>query len=341
MALDAVPLLYRAGSRLEMGLLRRQPASRWTALLERLQPDVMLVNVPRAGVVPLALSKAALLGIRTVLLYHTWKDVVVASGRLNHRFDRIGVWNPLMRQRYHQQNPLLPLDRVEIIGCAHFDVVATPNISSDVLPALRIDPARPFILFTASAPWVVPEEERYIQLIWDAIQDGRLPRDLQIVVRTNPMDQGREIVERIKVISAEIIVAPPDWRWDKPLNWCFQRPSDVSLYNTLLRTASVNVSVPSTVTLECAIADLPVVNIGFEQAGAPPMNGSILKFWEADFYVEVRETQAAVLAQDPEALITQIVAALKDRGVGRTNRQQLIAQQLASSRGNPPLPPSG
>jgi hypothetical protein len=238
-----------------------------------------------------------------------------------------------MRQRFSQQNPLLPLDRVEIIGCAHFDVVATPTLAPDVLPVLRIAPARPFILFTASAPWVVPEEERYIQLIWDAIQDGRLPRDLQIVVRTNPMDQGLEIVERIKTISAEIIVAPPDWRWDKPLNWCFQRPSDVSLYNTLLRTAALNVSVPSTVTLECAIADLPVVNIGFEHAGAPPMNGSILKFWDADFYVEVRATQAAVLAQNPEALITQIQAALKDRSIGRANRQQLITQQLGVEPG--------
>jgi len=258
---------------------------------------------------------------------------VVASGRVTHRFDRIGVWNPIMRERFRQQNPLLPLDQVEIIGCAHFDVVATPTIAAEVLSALKIDPARPFILFTASAPWVVPEEERYIRLLWEAIQNGTLPRYLQIVVRTNPMDRGLEIVERIKAISAEIIVAPPDWRWDQPINWCFQRPSDVSVYNTLLRTAGVNVSVPSTVTLECAIADLPVVNIGFEHGGTPPMNGSILKFWDADFYAEVRETSAATLAQSAEALIAQVQAALRDRGSGRDQRAQLIAQQLGVAPG--------
>jgi hypothetical protein len=92
--------------------------------------------------------------------------------------------------------------------------------------------------------------------------------------------------------------------------------------------------VPSTVTVECAVADLPVVNIGFDLPGIVPLNGSIRTFWNADFYRLVRDTGAAALAETPDALVRLVARALADRAWGHTARAALVGRQLG-------VPPPG
>jgi hypothetical protein len=142
------------------------------------------------------------------------------------------------------------------------------------------------------------------------------------------MDNTGTLQEALRADAPEVMVAKPNWRWDSKINWCFQRKDDLLLYNSLLHYASVCVGVPSTATVECAIANLPTVNIGFDLPGPPPSTGSLRAFWDADFYQEVRTTGAAFLANNPEELVSQIALAMRHRACGRENRHALVSAQL-------------
>lgn len=331
--------LYRAGQAWERRAFRGMPKPGWAALLDDVRPDALLLNVPKAANIAVGLAEAQARGVPIVLLYHTWKDVTVAGGRLSHHFAAVGVWNEWMRAACQRQNPDFPAERIHVSGCAHFDSVGRADLlmpEAEFRRAIGLKPGAPILLFTASAPWVVPQEARFIDVLMAGIGRGELPPDLQIVVRTNPMDGTGALESALdgRYADADVIVMSPGWRWDKARNWGFQRKPDQMRYNSLLHYAAVAVSVPSTVTVECAVADLPVVNIGFDLPGIVPLNGSIRTFWNADFYRLVRDTGAAALAETPDALVRLVARALADRAWGHTARAALVGRQLG-------VPPPG
>lgn len=321
---------FRLGGDYEMRLLSESLTPEWSQLLSDTRPDVILVNVPKARGQQPAFVAARRSGIATVVLYHTWKDVSVA-GRVCPVFVRLGVWSETMRAEVLRQNAWLRPEAVNIVGCTHFDCVGRDDLllpEPELRDRIGVNRESPLLLYVASAPWLVPEEERYIRLLSRAIREGRLPRGTRVVVRTNPMDNTLALPDALRAEAPEVVVAKPNWRWDPKINWGFQRKDDLELYNSLLHYASVCVGVPSTAAVECAIADLPTVNIGFDLPGPPPSTGSLRSFWEADFYQEVRTTGAALLATSPEEMVNQIALTMRDPAIGRENRKALVAAQL-------------
>jgi hypothetical protein len=323
-------MAFRFGEHYEMRLLSKSMTPEWSRLLSDTHPQLILVNVPNARGQQPVLAAARRNGISTVLLYHTWKDVS-AAGRLSPVYDHLGVWNEAMGKELLRQNKWLSPEAVNVIGCTHFDCVGRTDLLLPE-PKLRaligVNRESPLLLYMASAPWLVPGEERYIRLLRRAIEEGRLPKATQIVVRTNPMDNTGSLQEALRTDQPYIVVAKPNWRWDPKINWCFQRKDDLLVYSSLLQYALACVGVPSTTTIECAIADLPVVNIGFNLPGPTPSKGSLKSFWDADFYQEVRANGAALLATNPEAMVKQIALTMKDQTIGRENRRALVSTQL-------------
>jgi len=184
------------------------------------------------------------------------------------------------------------------------------------------------LFFPASAPWLVPEEERYIRLLRTVIANGKGAPDFQIIVRTNPMDETGLLAETLKADFPDVLVAKPDWRWDKRRNWCFQRRGDLLLYNSLLHYSAAAVGVPSTVAVEGAIADLPTVNLGFDLPGPLPQTGSLRRFWDADFYESVRGAGAVTLASNPAELCEQVRRAISEPSRLSEGRRRLVEWQL-------------
>jgi hypothetical protein len=314
----------------EAAAIRNLSSRKCEEFLRLVGPDVILLNVPRSNALLPLLSAAQARQISAILLYHTWKDVV-ALGRVNFSFARYGVWSESMRTELLRQNPGIDPRSVSLTGCGHFQCVGRQDL---LLPetafraALGAKSNSRLVVFPASAPWMVPEEERYIRLLKNTLRDLKSVGDVQIVVRLNPMDGDGRLAEVLCADAPEIIVSKPDWRWDRKRNWCFQRRSDQVLYNSLLHYASACVGMPSTVTVECAVADVPVINIGFDLPGPAVQPGAVRKFWEADFYEEVRQTGAAKLVPSPGNLATAVEEALVHPELGRQSRHRLLERQL-------------
>jgi len=165
-------------------------------------------------------------------------------------------------------------------------------------------------------------------LLRAVIANGKVAPDVQIVVRTNPMDETGLLAETLRADLPDVLIAKPDWRWDKKRNWCFQRQGDLLLYNSLLHYSAASVGVPSTVTVECAIADLPTVNLGFDLPGPLPQTGSPRKFWDADFYESVRRAGAVTLASNPAELCQRVRLAISEPNRLSEGRRRLVECQL-------------
>lgn len=322
----------RLFARVEKWLIHRSDRSLWRQYLRQQNISAVLVNLPRQSYWDGLLATAEEMGIATYLVYHTWKDVT-AAGRLNHHWSGIGVWNSGMKTSLLAQNPWLDAGSVKIVGCGHFDCIGRPDWLPDEAAYRASIGARPYsalILYPTSGPGIIPEEERYIHQVVQALSvaEKRLGRPLQIVFRMNPMDDNSGLEDRLRGLYPEHIVLHPDWVYIRKKNWCYGRKVDTIAYNALLMYASACVCIPSTVTVDSAIVDLPVINLGIEAEGKQPLAGSLRAFWDAEFYHNVRETHAAEWVTTVDELAVRLVAVINDRSINREQRKALVQLEI-------------
>jgi hypothetical protein len=119
-----------------------------------------------------------------------------------------------------------------------------------------------------------------------------------------------------------------DWHWDSAKSWGYQRKPDQRMFNSLLCTASVCIGLSSTISVECAVTGLPVINLGFLPPETTLSNRRIEDFWQAEFNADVRQTGAALLAADADHLLQAVRDALTDRDLMATQQQNLLRLHL-------------
>jgi hypothetical protein len=130
-----------------------------------------------------------------------------------------------MRVELLRQNPWVDPHSVSLTGCAHFQCVGRQDLlipETKFRAALGQTPNRGSS-FSRLCSWMVPEEERYIRLLKDAVRS--LSATSRIVV-PQPHGWRRAVSEVLRADEPEIVVSKPDWRWDRKRNWCFQRRAD-------------------------------------------------------------------------------------------------------------------
>ncbi len=324
--------LYNLVERAEKRCLRSTDYRIWKNFFIEKQVDAILVNVPKQSYWDSMLSAADESGIKSFLIYHTMKDIV-ANGRLNHLFTGIGVWNSEMKRDLIRLNPWINSETIKVVGCGHFDCVGRKDwllSEENFRKEIGADPASLLIIYLTAGPGIVPEEERYIDLVVEVVRkvEQAMGTKIQIVFRMNPMDNRDTLYSYLKATYPRYIVLRPDWQDNRKLNWTYARKSDPVLYNALLHYASLCITIPSTVTVDCAIAGTPVINLGIEMPGEQPLAGSIRSFWEVDFNRHVRETNAARFVTNPEQLKSAIIAYLSNNSLDEESRVALVQKEI-------------
>lgn len=311
---------------------KRYDRQDWKSFFRLREISAILVNVPRQPYWNPMLVTAEEMGIKSILLYHTNKDII-ANPRLNQGFSSIGVWNERMKQELLRLNPSIDPASVHVVGCGHFDCVGRKDWltgEEDFRSAIGALPDSKLILYPTAGPGIVPQEERYIRLVEDALKkiENKLDQEMQIIFRMNPMDNRDLLFDHLVNTYPEHITLRPDWQDIRRSNWTYARRSDPPFYNVLLNYCNLCITIPSTVTVDCAIAGTPIINLGIEVPGEQPLAGSIRAFWEVDFNRNVRESGAAKLVTSEQELEQAIIEYLMDKNLDAEQRRELIRLEV-------------
>jgi len=317
---------------LENYLYKSSDRTVWRKYFSNNPTDAILVNVPRQNYWNPMLITAHEMGIKTYLVYHTAKDIV-ANGRLNHDYDGIGVWNTGMKQALLEQNPWVNPESVRVVGCGHFDCVGRMDWlpdESEFRDQIGAKPDSLLIIYPTAGPGIVPQEERYIEFVVKAASafEDRLGKSVQIVFRMNPMDSRDILHDYLKQTYPRHIVLRPDWVDIRKNNWTYAKMTDPILYNALLHFSSLCITIPSTVTLDAALAGIPVINLGIEVPGEQPLAGSIRAFWDVDFNKNVRESGAARYVTNQNELEEALINYLQNKYLDADKRSELINREV-------------
>ena len=312
-------------------------AKQYQRLLADVDASILFCTNQRPSMTAPAVYAARHLGIPTATFIFSW-DNLTSKSRMAAPFDHHLVWGEQMRRELLQIYPHVNTDRVHVTGTPQFDCHTNPALllsREDFCRIVGADPDRPFICYSGGDAGTCPEDQDHVRILLDLVRQGKVYGNPQVLLRPTPVDSGKRY-DRVRAEYPELIYCQPEWHRPDGMAWSAAVPLqlDLQILANLTRHADVNVNLASTMTLDFAIHDRPVVNVAFD-VNDPPLRGIPVwdYYYQFEHYRPVTELKAVRVARSPDELAEHVSAYLRDPALDREGRRKLVDLQIGVTAG--------
>lgn len=269
-------------------------------------PDAVLVTPGVKAPEQLEYFKSARgLGVPAGACIRSW-DHLTNKGLLKWAPERVFVWNEAQRREAVELHGV-PAERVVATGAQVFDewFERQPSCSRDAFTTkVGLDPARPYVLFLGSTPFVASREVEFVHEWLTALRASHdvALRDVGVLVRPHPNRGSAALWDAVDLSAFGNAVV-----WPRGKKRAVDDEARAGLFDSVSYSAAV-VGVNTTAMIEAAIAGrnvLTILNREFAQEGTLHFqhlleeNGGFL--FVASTLPEHLEQLSHALSDDPEA----------------------------------------
>jgi hypothetical protein len=312
----SLPLLFKL---LDLATL----GDRYKALFRKERPALVLT--PTTGIYfgegPL-MGRADAEGVPILAIDLSWDHFTTKTAPLR-RVAGLAVWNETMKRQAVEIHGYKP-GQVCVAGVPQFDIYADPAtfVSREAFfQRIGADPTKKLVTLTTVPPVLYPYHDVVIDELLAAIRCGRLGGPAQLLVRVHPRDD---------LGKYERFAGQPDLIVEKPFKETIvaegsnvdpSRENRNHLANTL-KHSDVIVNAASTIAIEAAILDTPVVNIAFDGHEEKPFLDSARRFYTYTHYRPLVDVGAVRVAGSPSAMVDEARAYLADPARDQAGRER-------------------
>lgn len=290
-------------------------------IIKTLNPDLVVTASP--GIVTMAdlpyLRAARRLKIPTLGVINQW-DNLSTKGLMPFRPDKLVLWNEASQKDAIELQYYNP-DDLEICGVPHFDLYQKAPFEDRNLffQKIGLTPEKPLVTFTTAPYKSVADHTYVLDILVNAIKNKSFSREIQILCRLHPLD-NRERYKRFKNLKYIHFDYPgkysPYLGWDPDIN------ETKHLINTLYYT-DVLVNIASTITIEAAILDKPIINLGFSSSEPERFYRKVLIEHHKRHYKYILEIGGIGIAKSEKELIGYINTYVENPKIDSEKRKQL------------------
>lgn len=317
---------------------RRPDVKKWRAFFEEVQPSVVFCSHQRPPTILPVILAARECGIPTATFIFSW-DNLTSKGRIAAPFDHFLVWSDLMRTELLRYYPDVRPEQVHVVGTPQFDPYADPSLRwsrEEFFARIGGDPARRLICYSGNNLQNGPEDPEHVRTLMTFIRSGRIRGNPQVVVRPAPVDDGSRYAA-VRREFPELLFQQPAWEnpfkggWDHVL----PLPEDVPFLANLIHHSDLNINFGSTMTLDFAVHDKPVVNAAFDLSTPPPFGIPSYEFlMQFEHYRPVLELGSSRFARTPDELADHVNHYLENPAIDREGRRKLVDLQVSGPLGS-------
>jgi hypothetical protein len=322
------PSMVRKETRYD--LIDRRIAHRWAdRIFDRYQPALLVTSNPGLifSEIPL-LRTAARRGVRSMAIDPSWDNFtnkLIPVRRVN----RLVVWNDLMKQQAIDLHGYESGD-VRVAGTPQWDLYFRPGtlVSRDAFcAAIGADPDRRLVTLTTTPRELYPHHDHVLRVLVAAMQSGAWRQPAQILVRLHPRDELTAYAA-FQGLPHVIIEKPfrETVRAGDGLSVDVTADNQRHLANTM-HHSDVVVNVASTLAIEAAIFDTPVVNISFDGETPADWVRSARRYYRFTHYTNITRHGAVRVAETPAQLVDAIGSYLDDPSLDRAGRRRMVEEQ--------------
>lgn len=309
---------------LERLMLRIQRSEEAQRRLQQLRPRAVLTMNPFWFMEPAVVAEARRLGIPVMAFVPSW-DNITTKGRMVYGYDAYFVWSDTQLEELRTFYPRSTDVPSRAVGAPQFDVFFDDRFHE---PRDRffcrhgLDVDLPVVVYAVGSPNFIHEHHGALRFA-RAVARGDLG-DIQVLIRPHPIhDRAQfsadflELGPRVRVQQ----VAEPD----RALVERGQDNDEIIDWVSTFRYADVVVNLSSTVGIDAAIFDRPVVNLDYDPAPERP-NQQLVKEINREWshFAPVARTGGLWMAEDDDAVIAGVRAYLSEPSLHRDGRRRMV-----------------
>ncbi len=275
---------------------------------------------------------AAKHGVPNMILVPSW-DNLTCKGFFPVLPNRITVWNETMRREAVQVHELAR-ETVCVTGAPQHDVYADAPYQTrrDLCAALRLDPAKPYLVYATQTEGTVPEEPRLALDIAKAVR-ANFGDSLSLLVRVHQLDRP-ERYDRLRDLPDVAVDVAGAAHLGEYRDRAFDRAASERLADTL-HHAAVVASTASSISIDAAALGTPVVGVCFDAADSVlPYERSVRRFFDFSHQANLVRSGGLRLASEMSALMDAVERYVGDPSLDSDARRRLVEEQTLRIDGN-------
>lgn len=238
-------------------------------------------------------------------LVNSWKDLFVNNFVPFNSFSTIFVWSERMKQDFIYHMPYLGNTNFVISGNPTFDILIGAKTSQNrefYAEKYGLPVNSKWLLYTMMPLGLVIDEIDTIQFVAQELIKKHSGEEYTIIVRKNPTHK----VDDFKGLDLldNLVIADHYCTYDKEKDMIIQSKEGEKEWLDLLQYSTLNLSVPSTVTLEFLALRKPVFNIEFNSLNK--IDNRLTQFFEAGFYKPLFDERKVKRCKNISSLLNEI-----------------------------------
>ncbi|MCC7372060.1 MAG: CDP-glycerol glycerophosphotransferase family protein [Chloroflexi bacterium] len=292
----------------------------------RLDPDVVVTATAGVVVSDIRLiRRARAAGVPSVTFTQGW-DNLTSKTIIGARPDRLIVWNDAMREEAVELHGF-QRDQIAVTGPPHFDPYFRRTGWTDreaFLRRLGLDPTKRIVLYATSPQRYFTDSIAVTDMLIQANEAGRFGPDVQLVIRLHPQviqGQDADDLGAWERFRGRVYLDMPHGQTGLAADYT---PDGIAHIAQLLDASAVTINVASSISIDAAIFDTPIVNLRFDAEPGRPYLKSVRRQYDTDHYKQVLKTGAVRLADSPEQLVDEVRRYLADPSHERAERANLL-----------------
>lgn len=300
-----------------------------TRRLRYKRPSVVITTGPFQFEQPAVFTAAKRLGIPTLAYIPSW-DNVSTKNRMVFKYDGYIVWNEQNKQELLDFYPHARSTPIYVVGAPQFDVFFQDRFKIDraaFCDGQGLRPDRKIILYSLGSPNFLREFHAAIEMA-KRVKAGHFG-DAQLLVRPHPIHDNAEMVGMFSDFGENVRLQHTP-NAGRELTRKTQDERQITDWVNTFRHADVVVNLSSTVTVDAAIFDRPVVNLDFDpQPGRPDQElvKDVNHKW--NHFKPIAESGGVWLVNDLDELENAVKAYLENPKLHRPERRW-IAKYVCS-----------
>lgn len=311
-------------NRIEKLLLSYQRSQDAENRLGRKRPAAIVTTGPFQFEQPAIVTAARKQNVPVIAYIPSW-DNISTKNRMVFNYDAYLVWNEQTKKELHHFYPETRQRPVYVVGSPQFDVFHQERFHisrEEFCRSQELDPNVPIIVYAVGSPNFLKEKHGALRMA-ERVSNGHLG-NVQLLVRPHPIHDNAEMSELFDRYRPKVRLQRTR-NAGKALSKRTQDESEIVEWVNTFRHSDVVVNLSSTVTVDAAIFDRPVVNLDFDpQPGQADQQLIKEVNHEWSHFKPIAESGGVWLANDFSEVETAVKTYLKDPTLHSEQRKWIV-----------------
>lgn len=275
------------------------------------------------------LREAKQRGVKTIGIINSW-DKATSRGILRLLPDRLVAFNHHVRDDLLQYQAVAG-DRIFVGGTPQYDrYVALQSWSREAFfRRLNLDPRQRLIVYSPIGSAYSAADWDIIDMLEQCRREGKFGDHAELLVRFPPNNFiDRAELQKRPWLRYQYPGVRFSEKWGTGIDWDMTFPELEELANTLVHM-SVLICYASSISVDAAMMDKPVINIGFEMRPRAKGVKSPTQFYAQTHYEKALATGGIHLVDTREDLVEWVCRYLAHPEYDREGRMRLAREQCA------------